>query len=241
MSATGRSDVRQDNDVYVTPTWSVHRFLEAYQLPDGSSSLPAGATVMDPCAANGELLQAIHAVRPDLQLYALELRPECQPALDALFQAGVIAGYEIGDFIEYAKRVCLDEPANKVIDAIVTNPPYALAEEFVRAALKVSIVSAFLMRVNFLGAKKRRDFTAETKPGLFISPNRPSFTGWGGDATEYAWFLYGDAAWAGAWTVLPFTPAEVIKEWNAAARLKYPHLDPRLKKKRDAEAETEAA
>lgn len=227
MSATGRSDVRQESDLYVTPPWTVHRFLETYELPQG-------ATVLDPCAANGELLAAIHDVRPDLKLIAIELRPECEEALQALEARGVIQAWAIGDFTALALE-------SQSVDAIVTNPPYALAQSFVQAGIRVAKICAYLLRLNFLGGKKRATFTQEVRPGLFISPNRPSFTGWGSDACEYAWMLYNDAAWAGSWAMLGLTPDEVIEDWNESARKRYPHLNPKLVKARKEAAKKAAA
>lgn len=219
MSATGRSDVREDHDTYITPDWSIRRFLEAYDLPKG-------ATVLDPCAANGELLTEIHRLRPDLVLFAIELR-DTGAALARLQDEGVIAGYQIGDFLEVAAAT-----ENADIDYIVSNPAYEIAEAMIRAGMRVAKISAWLLRLNFLGAQERRDFNDESRPGLFVSPDRPSFTGWGGDATEYAWMVYGDEEVAGTWTMLALSSDEEIKTWNAAARARYPHLKPSLVKAR---------
>lgn len=215
MSAAGRNlegNERRGNDHYVTPWWTVHRFLEKYQPKQG-------ATVLDPCAANGELLTAIKKVRPDLVLLAIELRPECAPALTALQSARVIEGFAIDDFLARVPDI-----AAGAVDYIITNPPYSLSQEFVEAGQKVALVShSYLMRVNFLGAQDRYEFTKKTGPYLWISPNRPSFTGWGGDATEYAWFTYDDAELGGnGWSMLDLTPAGDIRTWNAEARAKWP-------------------
>lgn len=224
MSATGRSDVRVELDHYVTPDWAIARFLEDYPIAQG-------ATVLDPCAANGELLTELHKRRPDLRLIAIEIRPEAEPALLALQAAGVIEGYCIGDF-------CALPLGEDEVDEIITNPPYDIAEAMIRTGLRVAKRSAYLLRLNFLGAKERRDFSATTRPGLKVSPNRPSFTGFGGDATEYAWFVYKDAALAGTWSMLPLSSNEEIKSWNARARLRYPHLSPKLVKARKLAAAT---
>ena len=220
MSATNRNgSERRTQDHYVTAPWTVHRFLEAYKIPQG-------ATVLDPCAANGELLAAIKHVRPDLTLLAFELREECRGPLDTLVAAGVLAGALIGDFFELAKSLSDSE-----VDYVVTNPPYSLAQPFIDETIRIARVSAsHLLRVNFLGSGERRDWVAATLPGLKISPNRPSFTGWGGDACEYAWFVFGDDSVAGTWEVLALTPDEVISEWNARARAMFPEENPKLKK-----------
>ena len=216
MSATGRNlegNERRGNDHYVTPWWAVHRFLEKYKPKEG-------ATVLDPCAANGELLHAIKKVRPDLVLLAIELRPECTIHLQRLKDAGVISEFHIANFThELAPLI-----PSGAVDYIVTNPPYSLSQEFIEAGKKIVRIShSYLMRVNFLGAQDRYEFTVKTGPYLWISPNRPSFTGWGGDATEYAWFTYDDAELGGnGWSMLDLTPAGDIRKWNAEARAKWP-------------------
>lgn len=215
MSATGRNlegNERRGNDHYVTPWWAVHRFLEKYKPK-------LGATVLDPCAANGELLHAIKKVRPDLVLIAVELRPECAIHLQRLQEAGVIAEYQIESFLNLAPLI-----PSGAVDYIITNPPYSLSQEFVEAGERIVKVShSYLMRVNFLGAQDRYEFTVRTGPFLWISPNRPSFTGWGGDATEYAWFTYDDETLGGnGWEMLDLTPPADIRAWNAEARTKNP-------------------
>lgn len=207
MSATGRSDVREENDVYITPSWSVRRFLEAYDLP-------AGATVLDPCAANGELLTEIHRLRPDLVLFAIEIRPEAEPALATLKAAGVIEDYAIQDFILLVGEHALDAR----FDFVITNPPYAWAEAFIRMSMKIAKVSAFFLRLNFLGSKGRNAFLAETRPALFVSSDRPSFDGVGTDATEYAWQLFGDERFAGTWQMLPLTDKAELSAAKIVAR-----------------------
>jgi len=232
VSATGRSDARRDADHYETPPWTVERFLEFYRLPEGAS-------VLDPCAANGELLATLKRLRPDLKLYAIELRPECESALAALEAAGIIEGYAIGDFFALAKSI-----EDEFFDYVLTNPPYSLAREFITEGNRITrFGNIHLLRLNFLGAQKRRDWTWETRPGALIVPNRPSFTGWGGDATEYAWLIYKDLSVRGTWDILSLTPDDVIEAWNAAARARFPEMNPKVRRAaKDAlEALAEAA
>ena len=222
MSATNRGADREDEDTYCTPGWCAARLLERY-------SIPAGSTVLDPCAASGELLAEIKRLRPDLKLYAFELREDERPKLEALVASGVLEGFILADFLELAKA-----SEGIQFDYVISNPPYSLAQEFVEACAKVASVTLFLLRINFLGGSKRYPFTNATRPGLFTLPNRPCFTGWGSDATEYAWFVYGDGALTGHWEPLALTPTKVISEWNDAAKLRYPHLKPELVKARKA-------
>lgn len=89
-----------------------------------------------------------------------------------------------------AKVDFLRDPTQR--DFIVTNPPFSLAQEFVAHALRHSRETMMLLRLNFLGAQKRRDWWRLHEPSaLFVLSNRPDFTGAGGDATEYAWFYWG--------------------------------------------------
>lgn len=76
-------------------------------------------------------------------------------------------------------------------DVIITNPAYSLAQDFVDHALKHSRETYMLLRLNFLGSKKRKKWWATHKPSaLFILSTRPDFTGGGGDACDYAWFVW---------------------------------------------------
>lgn len=219
MSAAGRTEgVRRDHDHYVTPPWAVHRFLESYEIP-------RGATVLDPCAADGGLLAAIHEVRPDLVLMASEIREECRAPLSALLNAGVIVGFWLGDFFDLAPGV-----KDNDIDVVLTNPPFNLAVEFINECNRIARLSnVHLVRLNFLGALKRHDWIAKHKPGVIVSANRPYFTGWGGDATEYAWLVYKDQAVRGVWDITAVTPEKMIQEWNAIAREMFPEANPKLR------------
>lgn len=74
---------------------------------------------------------------------------------------------------------------------IITNPPFSLAHEFCQHALAYAEEVALLLRLNFLGSQKRRDWWRANEPtALFILSKRPDFTGGGGDSCEYAWFVW---------------------------------------------------
>ena len=201
------SAIRHPHDEYITPPWCVKRFLEKYELP-------RNRLFFDPCASRGELLSAVHALRPDLFLYGVEINPDCEQALRCAVR--YFDRYWIGDFLKILA------PVTPSASVVMTNPPYSLAEQFITHALRFSTVVIMLLRVNFLAGKDRHDFTATTNPGVFVLPNRPSFNGWGSDGTEYAWFVYGDPMVAGRWKVLDLTPEEEIAEWNLKMRFRYP-------------------
>ena len=77
------------------------------------------------------------------------------------------------------------------VDAIITNPPFSLAQEFIDKSLGEASFVAYLLRLNFLGAQKRGPWWQGKEPThLYVLSKRPSFTGNGTDATEYAWFVW---------------------------------------------------
>ena len=48
-----------------------------------------------------------------------------------------------------------------------------------------------LLRLNYLGSITRHDWWKEYSPtSLYVLSKRPSFTGKGTDATDYAWFVW---------------------------------------------------
>lgn len=77
-------------------------------------------------------------------------------------------------------------------NCIVTNPPFSLAFEFCKHAVKKSNRVFLLLRLNFLGSGKRAAWFKEHEPAaLFVLSKRPSFTGGRTDSCEYAWFYWG--------------------------------------------------
>lgn len=73
-------------------------------------------------------------------------------------------------------------------DLIITNPPYSLALCAPHGAV------VMLLRVNWLGGQERAPWMRLHTPSLYVSPRRPSFTGAGSAATEYAWMTWDSGA-----------------------------------------------
>ena len=174
MSATGRSDVRDPADYYATPAWATHRLLERVELPAGRW--------LEPCAGEGAIIQATQAVRGDVAWTALEVRAECREPLHDLRVESV----QIGSFT--APTLPLLHAA---YDVVLTNPPYRVALAFARRALELAPVVALLLRLNWLASAKRAAWMHAHTPSIFVLPDRPSFVGGHGDATEYAWLVWG--------------------------------------------------
>ena len=92
---------------------------------------------------------------------------------------------ELSEGIDY-----LTTPFDNV-DLILTNPPFSLAQEFIEKAHSEADTIIMLLRINFLGSQKRKEFWKKYPVNsLFVLSKRPSFTGSGTDATEYAWYVW---------------------------------------------------
>ena len=62
-------------------------------------------------------------------------------------------------------------------DLIVTNPPFSLALEFLEKSLKEAKTVVYLLRLNFLGSQKRKEFWQKNPPShLFTLSERPCFS-----------------------------------------------------------------
>ena len=143
---------------------------------------------MEPSAGEGAIIRAVNARRADVAWSAIELREEAIPLLTLAVAAGGRSGaVDRDDFLTAAPRYAHVERH----DVVCGNPPYADALAHVVQALRVAPVVALLLRLNFLGSKKRRDFWARHPADVYVLSERPSFDGEGTDATEYAWFVWG--------------------------------------------------
>lgn len=184
MSATGRGERGGEGaDFFPTPAWCVDWLLRTVDLPGGSW--------LEPSAGDGAIIRAVNRRRQDVTWGAIELRADMKDAL-----AGSGATYiRIGDF---TKTLHSGEP----FDVVIGNPPYADAAAHLAAALLRGRVVAFLLRLNFLGSQKRRDFWRRHPADVYVLSERPSFDGDGTDATEYAWFVWGQCGTYGKVHVL---------------------------------------
>lgn len=80
---------------------------------------------------------------------------------------------------------------NDNVDLILTNPPFSLLPRFAEHSIKHANTVMFLLRINYLGSIKRQKWWQDNPlAALHVISKRPSFTGGGTDATEYAWFIW---------------------------------------------------
>ncbi len=169
MSATNRGAKRNVSDLYSTPGWCVDALLRELQLPGGSW--------LEPGAGYGDLIKAVARHRQDISWTAIEIQEKCRPHLEATGANVLIQP--------------LSQPIPGRYAVAFGNPPYIKALEFVKRSFEVADVVVFLLRINFLASADRAEYMRSHTPSIYVLPNRPSFTGGGGDATEYAWFVWG--------------------------------------------------
>lgn len=90
-------------------------------------------------------------------------------------------------------------PENLDFDLIITNPPFAIAEQITRKALDLVCPDSgkviMLQRLNWLGSASRDSFFSQNMPSLIVMhARRPSFGGTKStDSIEYAHFVWDNA------------------------------------------------
>lgn len=153
MSATNRGTIRNENDFYPTPIYSVSPLLNLIKWDKVISFL-------EPCRGDGAIYNLVDT--------KVKQWAEINEGIDYLTTS-------------FAKR-----------DLIITNPPFTFAKEFLEKSLTESDCVCYLLRLNYLGSQARKPFWNKvgTPNKLLILSKRPSFTGKGTDATEYAWFCW---------------------------------------------------
>ena len=179
MSSTNRSNSRDfhKSDYYVTPVNAIRRFLK--QFYDDYYDAVYCEEILDPCAGGDN---------NNTMSY-----PE---ALSSFTESGILtidiredSGAEVkGDYLKMGIH-------NR--DMIITNPPFAIAEQIIEKALKDVKDYGFvvmLLRLNFLGGKARQEgFWSRVglPDSIYVHPKRMSFTDDGKtDSIEYAHFVW---------------------------------------------------
>jgi hypothetical protein len=183
MSSTLRGYDRHKSDYYVTPKWIIRELFDA--LPELFDDMD-GRLALDPCAGGGSvnLSEVFTMPYPDVlaeygwdDVITLDIREDSHADIKA-------------DFLTW------NNPDNLDFDLIITNPPFAIAEEITRKALELvdqeSGKVIMLQRLNWLGSAARDDFFTGYPPTTTVMhARRPSFGGTSStDSVEYAHFIW---------------------------------------------------
>ena len=144
---------------------------------------PFFRTALEPAAGDGRICKSLRQLIPTSLIHGIEIQERHKENLTA-----VCDQVTIGNF--------LDQNVS-TYDLIITNPPYCLAEEYVRKCLlrlEPYGQLVLLLRLGFLESRGRWErlwSVVESRPTqVYVLCKRPSFTGQGTDATAYAWFVW---------------------------------------------------
>lgn len=168
-SKTSRHRDRAANDWYVEPAWAVDALINAE---------PFKGLIWDPACGAGNIPERFKA-----------------HGFDAVGSDLVYRNYGAPSSIDFLLewRSIDERVAN-----IVSNPPYALAEEFIRHALTLTTCKvAMLLRLAFLeGQKRKRLFESTPILRVLVFSERVSMPPGGlgvaaeGGAVAFAWFIW---------------------------------------------------
>lgn len=143
---------RKPADLYPTPIDCTYSLL-----PHIAALLPPDAKVWEPACADGQMVQPLREF--GYNVMATDLRP------DVLGGAGGI------DFLEASSTYHTQQ-----YDAVITNPPFAVAEKFIVEALKHAPVVAMLLKAQYWNTKNRKKLFRDTKPYMELNLTwRPAF------------------------------------------------------------------
>lgn len=152
------------NEYYPTPKWCIKGLLDVINISDLETR---GWLFAEPCRGEAK---ALYNLLPNSPLW-MELE-------------------EGRNYLESAWSDYYPE-LTKNIDCIITNPPFSLGLDFIKKSLEESEVCIYLLRLGFLGSKKRHDFHSEIQPDhLVVCSSRPKFKNNTTENSEYAWFIY---------------------------------------------------
>lgn len=161
MSSTKRGSVREVSDYYYTPVPHVVDFLKALVEVEPTA---LNGKVLDPCAGGDAQVPMSYPAAlvqmgvPEERIFTLDIREDSP----AQFK---------GDYLQAA--------AQTDFNLVITNPPFALAQEIISKALRETPQGgyvAMLLRLNFFGSQKRQAFwSTNMAKHCFVHSHRIKF------------------------------------------------------------------
>lgn len=175
VSITGGGGKRNENDFYPTPPECTTSLLHK------ELSHFKGMTILEPCCGDGAISKLLISA-----------------GLDVISSDLNYSGYGLGDtdFLTMTST-----PAN----AIITNPPFNLAEAFIRKGFELGIKDmAFLLKSTYWHSKRRLVLFNEFTPAtIYPMTWRPDFNKRGAPTMDFMWCV-----WRSGSTETTFVPME---------------------------------
>lgn len=182
MSSTNRGKDRHVSDYYTTPKQCIREFFDAWfsdlseeQEYNYICDRPDKVFWLDPSAGGDpkhdmSYPSVINEIADNAVVETIDEREDSLANIK-------------GDYLQI-------EVIKGMYDVIITNPPFLLAEQFIRKALidvRDGGYVAMLLRLNFFGSKARKKFFEEFMPErVYVHHRRMSFTDDGKtDSVEY--------------------------------------------------------
>lgn len=161
MSSTGRGTIREVNDHYDTPEYTTQSLLDVHDIK---------YPVLEPCAGNLAMVKMLHSI----------------PVWSNDINTQSCTDYNV-DYLEKGFTFLCAR-------TIITNPPFNIAQEIIEKALEDVVKGGeviMLLRLNFLGAQKRKQFWQNAPlKHVYVLSKRPCFINGKSDSIEYAWFIF---------------------------------------------------
>lgn len=140
---------RVENDFYVTNPKAVEMLLKKYDI--------FGRDILEPCVGNGMIVEAVN------NFYTNKRNFTCIDIIDRNYPNTIVQ-----DFLTWN--------TDKKFDAIITNPPYSLATEFIYKSLSLLDTDgqiAMFLKIQFLEGMKRKALFEKYPPKyIYVFRNR---------------------------------------------------------------------
>ena len=139
LAGMSKTRDRVDNDYYATPTESTKALLDNVKFY---------GNFLEPCCGEGHISEVIKEYYSNETIYNIDI---------------VDRGYDNtleADFLNY-------DFLGQTFDNIITNPPYSLAEEFLRKGMEVINPNgkiAMFLKIQFLEGQKRKELFKQYPP-----------------------------------------------------------------------------
>lgn len=162
LTGGGKKEDRKELDFYPTPPEVTEALLDFLKLPK--------QTIWEPACGDGAMSKVIELYGHNV--ISTELRTE-----------GVYRKGKGG--VDFLKE-------NIKCDAIITNPPFNIADLFIKKATSTAPIVALLFKCQYWHTKKRISLFQEHKPAFVLPLTwRPDFFGNGGASTlDMAWTVW---------------------------------------------------
>lgn len=201
QGAARHSFADRGNDLYETPACATRALIRTGELPpDGGS----GMDLWEPCAGRGAISRELRAAGHGVL------------ATDLVTYDGADEGILTG-------RDFLMEQHRPRVEAIVTNPPYKLADQFIRHGLSLGLPVIVLLRLMAIEGASRSDLIDKHLRRVWAGIERLPFMhrdGWEGpknsnSGAPFAWFVFEPGQRVGAIELRRIS-------WRADARSNHP-------------------